>query len=165
MERSFSQLYVRMDGWDWMGLVIIGHRKSKSTLGANKLSLHIGYVAMHYQRWKLDNDSKYAKFGLVLDNKCIQITYRKLFAPRTKQIAERSQNRICAEINWFLMKEIPQNTKIYGNILHVGQHLWFNQTPNFCNKFDKIDVFGMKVRNMAGGRGRNFVIVVHLSGS
>ena len=88
----------------------------------NQLPLHIGYVAMYYRQWKLDNDSKYAKFGLVLDNKCIQITYRKLFAPRTQQIAERSQNRICAEINWFLMKEIPQNTKIHGNTLHVGQH-------------------------------------------
>ena len=125
MERSFSQLYVGMDGWDWMGLVIIGHRKSKGTFGASKLSLHIGYVAMHYQWWKLDNDSKYAKFGLVLDNKCIQITYRKLFAPRTQQIAERSQNRICAEINWFLMKEIPRNTKIRGNTLHCWATLMF----------------------------------------
>ena len=84
----------------------------------NQLLLHIEYVAMHYERWKLDEDSKYAKFGLVWDYKCIQITYRKLFAPRTQQIAERSQNKICAKINWFLMKEIPQNTKIQENTLH-----------------------------------------------
>ena len=96
----------------------------------NQLLLHIGYVAMHYERWKLDNDSKYAKFGLVWDYKCIQITYRKLFAPRTQQIAERSQNKICAEINCFLMKEIKYKDPrkyiaLLGNINDSIRHPTF----------------------------------------
>ena len=47
MERSSSQLYVGWMGlgWDWVGMVIIARRKSKSTFGANKFVLLESYLA------------------------------------------------------------------------------------------------------------------------
>ena len=50
-ERSSSMLYV---GWDWMGwMVIIGHRSSKSTFGANKVQLTSNTFHINSNRSKL----------------------------------------------------------------------------------------------------------------